>query len=170
MDDKYKAMLFGIAIFIGGMITIIILKKFLTDEAEQPVQYRQVSLRPIEIPTEIEIPAETNETVALLNDIKNELQSGKPSGQVFNLDFEVTDQIKDIKSRAKCKLPWSKVDIINMGPSPVYFCINEWYWSEAPIEPGLSINVDFNKRDSIKRLYLKCDKDLTSNVRLQIVK
>lgn len=108
--------------------------------------------------------------LGLLNDIRDEIAVEKPDGYAFNMNFNVTDAITDVYDQPRHKMPWSKVDIQNMGPNPVYFCVNDWNWSDAPLSVGLSINVDFQKRDSIKRLFLKCDSGLTTTVNLQIVK
>lgn len=162
-------MLVGVALFVGGMVALLFLSKFF-NQNEPVATAQRVVLRPVETKNEAITFMQDTESVTLLRDIRDELKIEKPEGHVFNMSLDVTSQITDLYDQARHKMPWSKVDIINMGPSPIYFCVNKWDWSEAPIEVGLSVNVDFQKKDSISRLFLKCDNGLNSNVRLQIVK
>ena len=118
-----------------------------------------VSLKPVQQDTSI-----------ILSEIRDEIRSEKPLGQTFNLRVDVTDRISDLYDQYRHKLPWSKVDITNLGPNPVYFGVNTWDWPEAPLGVGESINIDFQRQNSIQRLYLKCDAGLSTTVTLQIMK
>jgi len=157
-SEIYTAMLIGVAIFIGGMVTIIFLNKYLSSQPQ--TSFQQVTLKPVE----------SKESISLLSDIKEEIKKEKPSGQVFNMALNVTDQLTDLYDQYRHKMPWSKVDITNNGPSPLFLCVNEWEWSQSPLQVGTSINVDFQQKDSIRRLFLKCDAGKNTNVSLYIVK
>ena len=80
----------------------------------------------------------------------------------------VTDQITELFEQ-RDGFPWTSVDITNNGPSPVYFSVNSWKTQEAPLEVDNTVSVDFKRRGSINKLFLKCDAGESTSVSLYIV-
>ena len=156
-------MFIGIAIFVGGMVTILILRKFLssnqllTSGISSP-QMSKVVLKPVK-----------DKSINILGDILDELKVEKPEGTTYDMRVNVTDQVTELYHQVQ-GLPWSSFDMDNKGPSPVYFCVNEWKSPEAPLPVGGSIHIDLKKRGAIKRVYLICDSGNSSTVSLFITK
>ena len=147
-------MLIGIAIFAGGMVAVILLKKYF-DADGMSFKKSVTVLKP---------------ATTILEEIKEEIEREKPVGEIVsNLSINVTDAIIDL-CQQKEGFPWSSFDLTNVGPSPVYFSVNHWDSPEAPLPAGQSINVDLKKRGAIKRVYLKCDQGLNTVVNLYVVR
>jgi len=153
-NSDIKNMVIGIAIFVGGMVTVILLKNYF-DAGGMSFKKRITVLK----------PAST-----VLEEIKEEIEREKPVGEIVsNLSVNVTDAIVDL-CHQKEGFPWSSFDLTNVGPSPVYFSVNHWDSPEAPLPVGQSINVDLKKQGAIKRVYLKCDQGLNTVVSLYVVR
>ena len=93
-----------------------------------------------------------------------------PVGEVFDLKVNVSGTITELYNHETQHLPWTSFDMDNNGPDPVYFCVNQWYSPQAPIQPGGTIHVDLKRRGSIKKVFLKCDSGQSSNVSFYIIK
>lgn len=65
-------------------------------------------------------------------------------------------------------LDWFSVNIYNDGPGNLYYSINKRRRNEAPLQQGQSINIPFNVRGSIKKMFLKSDS--TATVHLNAIK
>lgn len=97
------------------------------------------------------------------------VDASEPPVQSYNLGFDITDQIYEIYKQTDY-LPWTSFDLTNIGPNPVYFCVNEWLSPEAPLPVGQSINIDFKKHGAIKKVYLKCDSGQRARVLFYIIR
>jgi len=85
------------------------------------------------------------------------------------MKVNVTDAITDLYEQSD-GFPWTSVDITNNGPSPVYISVNNWKTQGAPLEVGNTISVDFKRKASINKLYLKCNAGEATTVSLFIVR
>jgi len=142
---------------------VIAIVWLLKPKNEASTYLHQVTLKPVK--------DVKDETVNILSDIRDELKVEKPEGYAFDLNPNVTDQITELYSQQLHKMPWTSFDLTNNGPSPLYFAINQWNDSQAPIPVGQSIpNLTFGKRDAIKKVFLKCDPGQRTNAILHIIK
>jgi hypothetical protein len=106
----------------------------------------------------------------VLQEIRDEIQSKNPVGEVTDELINVTSVVQDVYDEALHGLQWTVCDVVNRGPNNVYIAVNEWKQPVAPLAPGEAQNIDLGKRGSIKRLYLKCDPGETAQVRLHALK
>jgi len=146
-------MFIGIAVFVGGMITIIILKKFFNETAPSTPSYQKVTLKPVK-----------DETVNILSDIRDAIKVEKSETEFYDKGVNVTDQITEVYDEKRHGLQWEEFDLTNNGPDPVYFSVNKWESPEAPLTAGLSLHVDYKNKGLVNRVYLKCATGRTANV------
>lgn len=141
--------------FIGGMIVYYFVSKQYPQQQLDKLVTQQVSLMPVE---------------NILTDIKDEISSEKPVGQVFNRSYDVTEQITMIDQQREHAFPITSCDLTNVGPNPIYFSVNEWDWPEAPLPVNQSINLDLKRQGAIAKIYLKCDPGETSTAYMYIIR
>lgn len=153
-SEVYKNMFVGIVIFVGGMIALVLLNKYLNG---QPL---------LSFPMQKSIP----QRLQPLEDASEAIHSTQPLGEAFDMEVNATAGITEIYDPTTHKIPWTSFDMNNNGPDPVYFCVNEWRDPQAPLMPGKSINVDMKKQGAIKKVYLKCDQGKTANISFYIIK
>lgn len=153
--EIYHAMFVGVALFVGGMATLLLIMRYLSQSPT--IVFKNGPLQPQPLKP-------------LLSDIRQELNIEKPIGEFFDMDLAVTDQITELYDEYKHLLPWQSFDLSNNGPNNVYFSVNQWKSPQAALPPGKSINIDFKQRGAIKRVYLKCDSGETANISLYIIK
>lgn len=149
--DTYKAMLFGIALFVSGIAVAIILLRIF--QQPQPLAYPAKILQSVEQPIVDIRPA--TELV--------------PAGEVMDLNVNVSDKITELYM-ATDGFPWTSFDMDNLGPDPVYMCVNKWISPEAAIAGGGTIHIDLKRRGAIKKIYLKCDQGKNANISFYIVR
>jgi hypothetical protein len=106
----------------------------------------------------------------VLQEIRDEMRSKNPEGEVTDRLVNVTSTVQDVYDEALQGLFWTTCSAINSGPNNVYIAVNDWVQPEAPLPPGESMNIDFGKRGSIKKIWLKCDNGETAQVRLHAMK
>jgi hypothetical protein len=123
----------------------------------------------VSVPIEVK-PVIPPAPTVVLQEIREELKSDNPVGEVTDELIDVTDAVKDVYDEAQHGLQWTVCDLINRGPNNVYVVVNQWKQPVAPLLPGESQNIDLGKRGSIKRIYLKCDAGETAQVRLHALK
>lgn len=148
-------MLFGIALFIGGMVTLYIFSKLFGNTA---VSQSSVELLPQAVAVE-------EQPVVYLRPSSEVL----PVGELMDLNVVVSEQVKELYSPSN-GFPCTSFDLDNHGPDPVFFCVNKWMSPQAPLNAGQSIHVDLKRQGGIKKVYLKCGKGQTSNVSLYILR
>lgn len=139
--------LFGI--FAGTVITIIYLLKQ-KEETETPLEILPVAQVSQEVPISSLIPMEA------------------PVGFAYNKVVSVTDGLTELYHQVD-NFPWSSFSLYNAGPNSVYCCVNDWEGAEAPILVGQSVDYDFKRRGSIKKVLLKCDTGNTTSVNLNVI-
>ena len=115
-------------------------------------------------------PIRQNQTNELLTDIKTELQSVKPVGEVTDEYITVTDTVYELYDIPNHGLHWTTCSIMNRGPNDVYVAVNEWKRPDAPLLVGESMSIDLSKRGSIKRIYFVCDSGERAVVRVHAIK
>lgn len=158
--DVFQDMLMGIAIFVGGMITILILLKLLGyfDPPQQLVL----------------APVQEQKTQPILRDVDTsvpvKIMSSSPVGEFFTRSLVVTDVVTLMDETTNDGLPWTSFDFTNNGPNPVYLSVNNTDMFQSSLPVGQTINVDMRQQGVIKRVYLRCDIGETANVRFYIVK
>jgi hypothetical protein len=106
----------------------------------------------------------------VLQEIRDEMKSKNPAGEVTDELITVTDIVQDVYDEAQHGLQWTVCDVVNRGVNNVYIAVNEWKQPVAPLAPGESQNIDLGKRASIQRIYLKCDPGETTQVGLHAMK
>lgn len=106
----------------------------------------------------------------VLQEIRDEIKSKNPEGEVTDELINVTSAVQDVYDEAQHGLQWTVCDVVNRGPNNVYVAVNEWKQPVAPLLPGEAQNIDLGKRAAIKRIYLKCDAGETAQVRLHALK
>ena len=111
-----------------------------------------------------------DESNALLKDIKTELQSTKPKGEVTDELVDVTSAVYDLYIEGPDGLAWTTCSIVNQGPNDVYVAVNVWKQPDAPLPTGESMNIDLGVRGAIKRIYMVCNAGETATVRLHAIK
>lgn len=91
--------------------------------------------------------------------------------EAFNMSVYVTDQITELYDRERDKFPWSSFALSNKGPGSVYCCVNDWKSSDSdgPIGVGETVNFPFKQRLSVNKVFLKCDPEQSTTVRLYII-
>ena len=107
---------------------------------------------------------------AILQEIKQEIQSQVPKGEALDKKVNVTNTVKELWNEAQQGLNWTSCAIFNKGPNDVYVSVNKWRWPEAPVSVGQTMNFDFSKRGAIKKIYLKCDDGETATVNIHAMK
>ena len=148
-------MFIGVAIFVGGMVALILITKYLKEG--EPV--------PPEEPT-----PPPNGYIPILKAINKNIETQMPEGKVYNRKEYITSAITMLYDEATDGLNWTSFDLSNNGPNDVYFSVNDWEWAEAPLPVGQTVNIDLKKRAAIKKVYLKCDTGETANVAFYIMK
>lgn len=148
----------GIAIFVGGMIAVVFLMKYLktTPVAQYETAQTMKSIIPLSNP--------------MLSNINNSINNQVPVGTFENRTLTITDTITLLDEKRDGGLNWTSCDITNNGPAGVYLSVNTWNWAEAPLPSGQSINIDLKQRGAIKKMYFKTDTGTTANISLYIMK
>jgi hypothetical protein len=150
-------MFIGIAIFVGGMIAIILIMKYLKNESAQAMPQQPIeSIIPLSNP--------------MLMKINDSINNQVPVGKFETRALTITDVITMLDEKRDGGLNYTNADIINNGPNPVYFSVNSSDWPEAPLPVGQTINVDFKNKGRIKKIYFRCNKGETANIYLYILK
>ncbi len=103
-------------------------------------------------------------------EIKEEIDTQQPVGEVTDMREAVTDQVKMLYDEAEHGLNWTSCSLVNDGPGGIYVAVNVWEQPAAPIPIGESIDIDLKRRGAIKKIYLVCDTGETSTVRLYALK
>lgn len=156
-DNKiYKAMVIGVALFVGGMITILLITRYLTPSATA----NTVVLKEITKPRYEEKTMQPQPKIIPYIPVSNE--------EGFNISVDVSDEIIELYQQ-KDGFPWNSCDITNNGPSPVYVCVNQWKEADAPLEVGNTWNIPYN-RGSIRRVFLKCDAGNSTRVSMYVLR
>jgi len=139
-------MLVGVAFFIGGIIATLILIKLLNKEQE---------------------PQPSTEYT-----IFEERTSKQPEmvKEFFTRSYTISDTMLMLDENSQEGLPWSSMDLTNNGPNPVYLSINNHDSMESPLPSGQTINIDFKQKQTIRRLFFRCNTGETANIRLYIVR
>lgn len=106
----------------------------------------------------------------LLTDINTTLKNKEPEGKTRDMLLNITDAVYMHTDEKEGGLNWTTCSILNSGPNNVYFAINEWEQPTAPLLPGESINIDFERRGAIKKIWLICDTGETAQVRIYAIK
>ena len=92
-----------------------------------------------------------------------------PIGEVLSFKLEVGDKDVILENVAHYSFPWMGFTLINDGPSPVYFVINQRGVPSTslrcPIEAGDQIDVDLGAR-VINILSLRCNPGQSTTVRI----
>ena len=158
LKETYEHMFVGIAIFVGGMVTIILLMKYLNQPASA-----QASPEPI--PSVIPVMNLSKQ----LDKINNSINLQIPKGTFENRTIVVDDTITLIDKKEEGGLNWHSCDCTNDGPSGVYIGINKWDSPEAPLPAGQSLNINMGK-GAIDKLYLKAETGGTATLRFYIIK
>jgi len=157
--EIYLDMLFGVFLFVSGMIALYIIMKHLSQSRRE---------------TPIIILKEDNTSLSELTDtmknIERNLSLQTPKGEVTDMTVNVSDTVKMLYNEKNRGLNWSSFTITNIGNSPVYMAVNTWRRPQSPIYPGENIDVDFKRRGAIKKIYLVCDRGQTSTVKIHAVK
>lgn len=172
-NEIYKAMIIGITIFVGGMITLLFIYRYLSsqhttlrDTYEKPIEYSNVST-----PAKVRLVPVSSQELGILSEIRDEIRDEAPIGMVFDMNLNITDQITDLyRQNPRANLPWSSFNLTNNGPDIVYCCVNQWKQPEAGLTMGQSISIDLKKRNAIKRVYIVCNHGDNANVGLHVVK
>jgi len=128
------------------------------------IVYEELTLQPIEDKLELR---EIKEKLGKIEKIKEQEQT---VGVVFDKKINVTDKIKMLYDDENKGLNWTAVDITNMGPDPVYYCVNKWKSPEAPLHTNMTASIDLGRKNAIKKIYFVCDKGETATVYLRILK
>lgn len=149
--ETYVSMLMGVALFVGGMIAVVLLMKYLNKPATTQAQASSGSLS-----QNVNIPVTVDANI--------------PSTEFLTRNENITDFITMLYDEQFHGLNWTSFDIVNNGPNPVYFSVNNHDSMESSITPGQSVNVDLKQKHAIKKLYLKCDTGNTANVSFYILK
>ena len=105
----------------------------------------------------------------IVKDKKEPIVKTKPITQTYNLAVTVTDQILELYKQTDY-FPWTSFDMTNVGPSDIYFCVNQWLSSDAYLPVGQTINIDFNQKETIQKIYLKCNRGEQTKVMFYIRK
>lgn len=130
----------------------------------------EATISPQEPQVVIQPDTNNQEVIALLKEIKEQLAEKTPVGFSFDKKIEVTDKIKMLYNDKNKGLNWTACDIYNYGPDPVYYAINEWRRPEVPLYKDQWVNVDFGKRNAIKRIYFVCDSGQKATVYIRVLK
>lgn len=149
IEKKYIYLILG-GVVVAVVIVVYLLFKPEDEEPPPPEEPLKVTLTPVPV---------------VLTEIKDAIEMERPSGFLTNKSVLVTGSITELYLQTD-NFPWSICDITNAGPNPVYIGINQWDSPEAPLPAGQSIHIDFKKRGSIKKIYLKCDAGNTTTVNL----
>lgn len=110
---------------------------------------------------------------AILREIKQEIQDQVPEGIALDKKVDVTNvitEVWDTDYEAQKGLNWISCAIFNKGPNDVYISVNKWTSPEAPLSVGQTMNFDFSKKKSIKKIFLKCDDGETATVNIHAMK
>jgi len=153
-------MFVGIAIFVGGMVAVILLMKYLN----QPASTQASSMESIPSVIPMALPSRQ------LENINESVKSMQPKGEFFTRVFDITDRVYMYRCKREGGLQYSSVDITNQGPNDVYLSVNNADWPEAPLPPGQSINIDFKNKAAIDKMYFRCNPGETAKLYLYIVK
>lgn len=146
-------MLVGVAIFVGGMIAVVLLMRYLNKPALTTAQ-AQVSL-----------PNNNNVMPSSVH-----VETNVPSNEFFTRNENITDTVTMLYDEQFHGLNWTSFDIVNSGPDPVYFSVNNHDSMLSSISPGQSVSVDLKQKHMIKKVYLRCDAGKTANVSFYILK
>jgi hypothetical protein len=158
--EAYRDMLVGIAIFVGGMIAVIILMKYLTPAPSQSLKQQTVrSEQPMMLK-----PLTQNINVPVSVDAQTPVNEFSTRRETAN------DQVKMLYDEQWKGLNWTSCDVTNIGPDPVYLSVNNYDNPESPIYVGQSVSINLNKKNAIKKIYLKCDHGKTATVDFYILK
>jgi hypothetical protein len=151
--ETYISMLVGVTLFVGGMIAVIILMKLLGQpqlKAQAQPQRQDYVSQNVNVPVTVDANASSNEFST-----RNET---------------ITDFITMLYDDQFKGLNWTSFDIVNNGPDPVYFSVNNHDSMQSSITPGQSVTVDLKQKHAIKKVYLRCDTGKTANVNFYILK
>lgn len=151
--ETYTSMLVGVALFVGGMIAVVLLMKYLNTQTTARAQPVPAPL----LPSSQSIPH-----VAV--------ESNVPSTEFLTRSENVTDFISMVYDEQFHGLNWTSFDIVNNGPNKVYFSVNNHDSMESGIQPGQTVTVDLKQPHAIKKVYLKCDAGETANVSFYILR
>lgn len=117
-----------------------------------------------------EKPVKPEKLMPVLAEIKDELHTQVPLGELADEFVAVDDTVHMVYDEAQRGLNWTSCSILNMGPNSVYVAVNSWKRPSAPLLVGESQNIDFGRVGSIKKIYLVCDAGETAQVRLHALK
>jgi hypothetical protein len=164
-DKTYQNMLFGVLLFAGGMIALLLIQNYLkTGYILPPSSVNGITNNPATgnaiLP--IETPSDP--------DISETIKAQQPAGSLSTRSYTITSTVKMLWSRRQNGLQWTSFDLINQGPDPVYVSVNTSDFPEAPLGVGQTLNVDLKQRGAIDKVYLRCDAGKTANVDLWVVK
>jgi len=160
---KVGLFVLGVVACLGivAVALVVIYKNNNTTAALRPVN------RAVQVPESSNaILREINSNISSLN---SNINSQIPDGEMIDRNVDVTEQIGELYHQ-KDGFPWSSCTITNNGPSSVYFSVNEWRNPESPLQVGQTISIDLKQRESIHRVYLKCNNGETSNVDLHVIR
>jgi len=119
------------------------------------------------LPPEVLQAVKSIETVEILTEILETLKATIPDGIVKPMEVSVTDEWASIKwSPQISPRPWFSFYMINDGPDPVYFAVNEKVLERrVPIKAGEDVTVDMES-PKIRSVYLICDEGKKATVRI----
>ena len=149
---KYGLIFIGIVLSIG--VIYLIFKK---QQPSSEFVVRQVTLKPVD-------------NTVILKSIDKNIEKQLPWGEVTDEHLNITDTIYMLYDERERGLHWSSFSLTNEGPNPVYICVNKWKQPLAPLPVGRSISVDLKQRDSINKIYLKCDTGNNASVNIHAIK
>jgi hypothetical protein len=145
-------MFVGVILFVGGMVAVVLLMRYLNKPTLKTQAQAQVSYSPV--PQNVNVSVDAN----------------VPSNEFSTRNETITDFITMLYDDQFKGLQWDSFDIVNNGPDNVYFSVNNHDSMESSIAPGQSVTVDLKQKHAIKKVYLKCDTGKTANVSLYILK
>jgi len=156
-------MFIGVALFVGGMVALILIERYLKTGYFLPPGNGDGSTTIItDTPLPIETPVDTG--------ISQTIQKQQKAGSLSTRSYTVNSAVKMLWNRREGGLQWTSVDFVNNGPDPVYISVNTSDFPLASLPVGQTLNVDLKQHGAIDKVYLRCDQGKTANVDLWVVK
>lgn len=165
-DKNYNDMIVAVLLFVGGMIAVIILERYLKTGYILPPQAQNVPLDVIPVFSEDGLEREA----PIDEDISASIRRQQSAGSLTTRSYTITGAVKMLWSRRRGGLQWTSFDLVNRGPDPVFVSVNSSDWPDAGLPVGQTLNVDLKQRAAIDKVYLRCDQGKTATVDLWVIK
>jgi len=167
-ENKDYWWLVGVAsLIIGGAIALYALFRAFNVVDATTIQTPAISTTryipmAIPVPDNEDLPTKAEKPIEVID-------WNRPKGETKTRVVSLTDSETTL-GLPDDPLNWYSCNIYNAGPGSVYYMVNKRERGEAPIFSGQTLSIPFNKRDSIKRIYLKCGVGETATVYIDAMK